>query len=177
MSDGKLTAREKALIHRYGPGSPPQAGTLYFSEYDPYEDLPDDPLDRDDLANARLRFWTLKRRREAQSNSDSIAGAGARSNAVGAENVSAPSALPRANRISVAESGKKRGKKPTVLRRVMEAMRTDLAKGALTTDALEQMLEKSLEQKYDASRDTCRKARVALLAESADLKARNMTRT
>jgi hypothetical protein len=66
MSDGKLTAHEDALIDRYGPGSPPQAGTLYFYDYDSYENLPDDPGDRDVLANARLRFWTSKAQRKSQ---------------------------------------------------------------------------------------------------------------
>jgi len=70
LSDSKLTARERALIDRFGPGSPPQAGTLHFSEYDPFEDLPDDPVDRDDLARARLHFWTL--RREPQLNDPAL---------------------------------------------------------------------------------------------------------
>lgn len=62
-------------------------------------------------------------------------------------------------------SGKKRGVKPKVFDRVADAMRADLASGALTAAVLDQMIEKTLEEKYSASRDTCRKARAAVLAE------------
>lgn len=53
----KLTKRERELIEEYGPGAPPQPGTLFFSDYDPFERLPEHPKDRDDLAEARLRHW------------------------------------------------------------------------------------------------------------------------
>ena len=96
--------------------------------------------------------------------------------AVRAENVVALSVVPGTNQKSIAVPGKKRGKKPTILGRVTEAMRTDLANATLSVDGLDQMLEKSLEEKYDASRDTCRKARGIVLAERAGSKARNKTR-
>lgn len=61
--------------------------------------------------------------------------------------------------------GRKRGAKPTVFDRVVEAMRNDLASGSLTAAVLDQTREKVLEEKYGASRDTCRKARAAVLAD------------
>lgn len=66
MSSQKLTKRENELIELYGLGPAPQPGTLFFSGYDPFESqyLPDDPYGRDDLAHARLRYWTLKRQRQ-----------------------------------------------------------------------------------------------------------------
>jgi hypothetical protein len=86
---------------------------------------------------------------------------------IGAENVATLSAVPSPNQKSIAVPGRKRGQKPTTLARVAAAMRTDLANATLTVDALDQMLEKSLEEKYAASRDTCRKARGIVLAERA----------
>jgi hypothetical protein len=73
------------------------------------------------------------------------------------------------SRKPASSSGKKRGVKPKVFDRVADAMRADLASGALTPAALEQMIEKTLEDKYSASRDTCRKARAAVLAERETL--------
>ena len=65
MSNQKLTKREKELIEQYGPGDPPEPGYLFFSHYDPYAYLPqelrEDPNLRDDLANARAKYWTSKR--------------------------------------------------------------------------------------------------------------------
>jgi Bacterial regulatory proteins, gntR family len=58
-----------------------------------------------------------------------------------------------------------RGRKPAKLERVKKAMRTDLREGRCNPATLGQMLEKELEQKYGASRDTVRKARNAVLSE------------
>ncbi|KRQ14253.1 hypothetical protein [Bradyrhizobium manausense] len=65
-------------------------------------------------------------------------------------------------------SAKKRGKKADKFERVMRDMRADLANGALTLESLKDMLEKHLEAKYSASRDTCRRARAAVLASHAE---------
>jgi hypothetical protein len=89
--------------------------------------------------------------------------------------VSAAPTSPRKSSVGV--FAKKRGKKPDKFERVMKDMRTDLANGALTADGLDQMLEKTLAGKYDASRDTCRRARKEVLAMHADLKAQDGSRT
>ena len=64
MSRQRLTKRERELIEEYGPGSAPEPGTLFYSDYRPFEYLPEDADLRDDLAHARRRFWTLKRERQ-----------------------------------------------------------------------------------------------------------------
>lgn len=62
---------------------------------------------------------------------------------------------------------RRRGKKPTVFEGVKMAMQADLTGGALTAEDLSGMLEKALEDRYGASRDTCRRARNAVLAARA----------
>jgi hypothetical protein len=90
--------------------------------------------------------------------------------AVRAENAFALSGVPKPKPKSADGSGKKRGVKPKVLQRVMEAMRADLANATLTVDDLDQMIEKNMKKEYLASRDTCRKARGMVLAECAGSK-------
>jgi hypothetical protein len=93
------------------------------------------------------------------------------------ENVVPLVSSPRLNQRSTAAPGRKRGKRPVVLGQVMDAMRLDLSNGTFTSDGLEQMLEKSLAEKYEVSRDTCRKARAAVIAQLKGSKSRNGTRT
>jgi hypothetical protein len=56
-----------------------------------------------------------------------------------------------------------RGRKAKVQPRVEQDMRDDLNSGKLTRDRLASMLEKEMEDRYRASRDTVRKARTAVL--------------
>jgi hypothetical protein len=64
--------------------------------------------------------------------------------------------------------GRKRGRRPTKLERTKEAMRDDIRKDRRTTGSLRAMLEKDLEATYGVSRDTARKARIAVLSEFVD---------
>jgi hypothetical protein len=67
-------------------------------------------------------------------------------------------------------SGKKRKRHAYRREEVESAMRAGLVRGEITRERLEAMLEKELASQYGASRDTCRKARNAVLAgtESID---------
>jgi hypothetical protein len=58
-----------------------------------------------------------------------------------------------------------RGRKPKRLDQVKQAMREDLRRGRLRADALRDMLEKNLADRYGVSRDTARKARDAVVSE------------
>jgi hypothetical protein len=60
---------------------------------------------------------------------------------------------------------RKRGPPARVLERVKDAMISELRSGCLTKEGLEHMPEKTMEKRYDASRDTCRKARQAALSQ------------
>jgi hypothetical protein len=60
---------------------------------------------------------------------------------------------------------RKRGRRPTKREQVIEQMRRDITQGRKSWESLRDMLEKELEDNYGASRDTCRKAREAVLAE------------
>jgi hypothetical protein len=71
-----------------------------------------------------------------------------------------PPAAPHA-RSGIASYRRKRGRKPVKFERVKEAMRRDIAEGR----QLEDMLEKELAHIYGVSRDTARKARIAVLSE------------
>jgi hypothetical protein len=76
-----------------------------------------------------------------------------------------PPSPPQAQDASVPPlTGKKRGRRETVSVRVAMAMKLDLEKGRLSPKELEDMIEKALTQKYDASRNTCRKVRRAVLS-------------
>jgi hypothetical protein len=57
-----------------------------------------------------------------------------------------------------------RGRKPHKREVVEEAMRHDIKTGQLSLVDLQEMLEKNLATKYDASRDTVRKARNAVVS-------------
>ena len=63
------------------------------------------------------------------------------------------------------KSEAKRGAKPKVGPRVTAAMHSDIRAGNLSTQALSDMHEKIMEARYGASRDTVRKARIAVLSE------------
>jgi hypothetical protein len=60
------------------------------------------------------------------------------------------------------QPGNRRGRKPTKLEQVKQAMRRDLSQGS----ELQNMREKELAAKYGVSRDTARKARDAVRAEN-----------
>jgi DNA-binding GntR family transcriptional regulator len=53
-------------------------------------------------------------------------------------------------------------------------MRQDIAAGPLTPAELRGMLEKNLAERYGVSRDTVRKARVAVLSEMAEPNSRQI---
>jgi hypothetical protein len=63
-----------------------------------------------------------------------------------------------------AVSTRPRGRPPTKLETVTEAMRNDIRQGGTVAD-LEKMLEKNMAEKYGVSRDTARKAREIILSE------------
>lgn len=65
----------------------------------------------------------------------------------------------------VGDTGRARGRKPTKGESVRTAMRQAIRGGILTTQALNEMTEKAMEHSFGASRDTCRKARAAVLSE------------
>jgi hypothetical protein len=64
----------------------------------------------------------------------------------------------------------KRGPKSTVSRRVESEMVADVIKGRLTRIQLNGLLEKEMEDRYGASRDTCRSARVEALKKIKKLR-------
>jgi hypothetical protein len=66
---------------------------------------------------------------------------------------------------SPAGPGRRRGARPRKFEQTKEAMRNDVQGGRLSVAQLENMLEKDLEARYGVSRDTARKARVAVLSE------------
>ena len=63
---------------------------------------------------------------------------------------------------------RKRGRKPTKLERVKDAMRRDIREGRHTDASLRDMLQKSLATNYNVSRDTACKARDVVLSEFAE---------
>ena len=64
--------------------------------------------------------------------------------------------------------GHQRGRRPEKLLKTIAAMKEDLAKGRLTREELNGLLEKQLEDRYGVSRDTGRRARNALLEVNSD---------
>jgi DNA-binding GntR family transcriptional regulator len=60
---------------------------------------------------------------------------------------------------------RKRGRRPNKLEMVKEAMRCDIREGRQTAAGFGAMLEKTLASTYGVSRDTARKARIAVLSE------------
>lgn len=62
------------------------------------------------------------------------------------------------------QAGNRRGRKPTKLEQVKQAMRRDLSQGS----ELQNMREKELSAKYGVSRDTARKARDAVVPKIVD---------
>lgn len=64
-----------------------------------------------------------------------------------------------------AGSARRRGPPPKKLERVKEAMRNDIGQRQLSLAELDGMLEKTLAQRYGVSRDTARKARMAVVSE------------
>jgi hypothetical protein len=69
---------------------------------------------------------------------------------------------------SATKSVRKRGRKPIELQRVKEQMRRDISEGRQTPSSLNDMLEKELSGTYRVSRDTARKARIAVLSECVE---------
>jgi hypothetical protein len=66
----------------------------------------------------------------------------------------------------VSTSGKRgRGPLPTKLEATTEAMRARIRDGSLSIDGLDKMLEKNMANTFRVSRDTCRKARQAVLSD------------
>jgi hypothetical protein len=60
---------------------------------------------------------------------------------------------------------RRRGPKPVIGDKTRELMRTDLRNGRFTIQQFQKMTEEALAAEYDASRDTCRKAREVVLSE------------
>jgi hypothetical protein len=85
------------------------------------------------------------------------------SNAVGLEHVSSSRRGPGA-----AGPARRRGARPQKFEQTCAAMRDDLQQGRRTPAELTTMLEKNLAETYGVSRDTARKARNAVLAESGE---------
>jgi hypothetical protein len=73
--------------------------------------------------------------------------------------------VPSAVSVPKTTIGRKRGRKPYVLKRVMLQMRDDIKHGRSTLAQLQDTLEKNLAANYGASRDTVRKARSAVVSE------------
>jgi hypothetical protein len=63
-------------------------------------------------------------------------------------------------------NSRKRGRQAKATPRVMDSMRQDLRESKFTIQELADMTEEALRAQYQASRDTCRKARDRILAES-----------
>jgi hypothetical protein len=63
---------------------------------------------------------------------------------------------------------KRRGRKPTKIEKVKDAMRAEIREGRRTRDGLRDMLEKNFEPTYNASRTTVRAARNAVLSENVE---------
>jgi len=61
---------------------------------------------------------------------------------------------------------RKRGRKPTVRETVAAKMRSEMSAQLITKEQLEEMLEKTLAEKFGVSRDTARKARNEVLRET-----------
>jgi hypothetical protein len=59
-----------------------------------------------------------------------------------------------------------RGPKPKRLEAVKEAMRAQIREGKLTPESLRTMLQKEMQAEFKASRETCQKARAAVLLKS-----------
>jgi hypothetical protein len=70
-------------------------------------------------------------------------------------------------RSTTAAATRRRGKRPSKRDRVIHVMRNEIAEGRLTTDELNNMLEKKLEERYGVSRDTARKAREVVLGDNS----------
>jgi hypothetical protein len=60
---------------------------------------------------------------------------------------------------------RRRGRKPTKREQTKQAMQRDIREGQLTRSKLDAMCEKELAARYCVSRDTARKARLAVLSE------------
>jgi len=61
---------------------------------------------------------------------------------------------------------RKRGRKPTVRETVVAKMRSEISAKLITKEQLEEMLEKTLAEKFGVSRDTVRKSRNEVLRET-----------
>jgi hypothetical protein len=59
-----------------------------------------------------------------------------------------------------------RGRTPAISKKIEDAMRKDVQNGQLTIQELNDMKEVGLEERYKASRDTCRKVRKKVILES-----------
>jgi hypothetical protein len=63
---------------------------------------------------------------------------------------------------------RRRGRKPRKLELVKDAIKGDLQRGRYTVAGLKDMIEKTLADTYNVSRDTARKARNAVVSEIAE---------
>ena len=70
------------------------------------------------------------------------------------------------DRINLQAAKRKRGRHPTKLEAIKDAMRSKIKEGTITRGRLNEMLEKELKAEFGASRSTCREARNAILSES-----------
>jgi hypothetical protein len=71
----------------------------------------------------------------------------------------------RTRETDVEKPKRQRGPKPEQRERVEKAMWAGLSRGDFTRETLEREKEVVLEKRYEASRDTCRKARNTVLSE------------
>ena len=62
-------------------------------------------------------------------------------------------------------AARKRGRKPVLSNQIKALMKSEINDGILTTDQLDGMIEKEMEQRYGASREIVRNARNEVLSE------------
>jgi hypothetical protein len=130
----------------------------YGEKPDPLENLhPSD--ERKKLDEARALCARVRSRTGAQAESNDLQGLAESSAASGSSSVN------RGRKLPPRHDARTRGPKQSKREGVKNAMLTDLCTGRLTKAELERMLEKVMEKKYGASRDTCRKARDDALSE------------
>jgi hypothetical protein len=135
-----------------------------WSRLDRYLDVQNSDLfnKKDEVANVIWESVTLR-----LPNQEAIAGRSATAaNVTFPHPTSAsPPSLSAEGDASALSSSRKRGRRVMVVSRVEEAMKCDINEGRHTPESLANMLEKHMEAKYSASRDSCRKARNKVLSE------------
>lgn len=131
-----------ALLDRYG------------AKFDPLENPP--PSERPKLDKARALYRQVQEQNEprVQTINDRPAGTTKSLSPVHALKV-----VPRTQKTVPAHVARRRGQRPDLRNRVKEAMLADLRAGKFTAADFKEMTEEAMKAQYEASRDTCRKAR------------------